>query len=254
MVFYEDSDAFIMMEQHRHARISGELAEQFVQDGFLQDPWRNDVIFGIHEHDRAWVAPDDAPMWNQHTNAPFSFQDYPLRPKLVFYEHGISEVTAERAYAGMICSLHYSSFFHPDESVFVREFLRREGTRQTLLTSEFESSARELPRTDFHLRLLQFCDDLSLFLCLQDPTQPPRTDTFGFVDGFRYLFDFTEGKRIRATWVDPSTARLNPWPFAGPFSLDIPTVRVAKDKARSLGIIEAFRTEDLCVRRVMLTP
>nr|AYQ72090.1 DUF3891 family protein [Cohnella candidum] len=123
MIIREIQDSFVMVTQHDHALLSGEIAKHFTDPYFVDGAYRADVELAIREHDRGWIRLDDAPIWNDRDAKPFSFMDYPLLPKLTHYRLGIDEVQAQSEYAALLCSMHYCSFMAghtPEQTEIVR--------------------------------------------------------------------------------------------------------------------------------------
>ena len=87
-------------------------------------------------------------------------------------------------------------------------------------------SALELENLERNFRLLQTCDDLSLFVCLNEPG---RSDHPWYREGFGFM-----GTRFVPIWEDRRTLRLKPNPFSGAFDLSIPLLSVGRD-GRPLG-------------------
>lgn len=109
MIVREKEDNFILISQHDHAQISGDITKNLNKNLF-GSYYFNDVIVAAYQHDRGWIDLDQTPKWNG--NAPFSFLDYPLIPKLKAYHQGLNEVEMMDKYASLICSLHYCTFFN----------------------------------------------------------------------------------------------------------------------------------------------
>ena len=82
-------------------------------------------------------------------------------------------------------------------------------------------SARELENLELNFRLLQTCDDLSLFVCLNEPG---RSDHPLYREGFQFMVT-----KYEPIWEDRRTLRLVPNPFSGAFDLSIPYLSVGKD-------------------------
>jgi hypothetical protein len=74
--------------------------------------------------------------------------------------------------------------------------------------------------------LLQLCDDLSLFVCLNEPG---RNDYPHYRGGFEFV-----GTRLEPVWEDERTLRLDPNPFSKYFGIEVPYLIFGKDR-RSLG-------------------
>lgn len=109
MVIYETDQAYIMTTQHDHAHISGELASQWEESAFKNRRHKQDFVYAAREHDRGWIQLDAAPFWNDHVSAPYTFIDFPLNPRFVFYRLGIDEVEQGNTYAALLCSLMYKA-------------------------------------------------------------------------------------------------------------------------------------------------
>ncbi|GIP31654.1 hypothetical protein J2TS4_08640 [Paenibacillus sp. J2TS4] len=109
MVVRETEHEIIMVRQHDHAQLSGEIAKHF-KSFFTDDPYFEDTLLAIYQHDLGWVRLDEVPMWNDRTSLPFSFMDFPLLPKLTHYTYGLDQIERMNKYAGLLCSLHYASF------------------------------------------------------------------------------------------------------------------------------------------------
>ena len=70
--------------------------------------------------------------------------------------------------------------------------------------------------------LLRLCDGLSLFVCLNEPSEDK--DPPPYPGGFEL-----ERERYRPIWEDRRTLRLEPNPFSEPFDFAIPYRTVGKD-------------------------
>ena len=78
-----------------------------------------------------------------------------------------------------------------------------------------------LENAEYNFRLLQLCDDLSLFVCLNEPGE----NTFPWYrDGFEFM-----SRRLRPIWQDRQTLSLAPNPFSGPFDFTIPYEKIGPD-------------------------
>ena len=118
-------------------------------------------------------------------------------------------MAAEDAYAGCLCSIHYASFF---EGTRRRSVSGRRSWRQERLKAGMKSEERDGLNRD--LRLLKFCDHLSLFVCLNEPGQ----NRFPwFREGLDYF-----GRRLLPVWESPRQLRFSPNPFREPFTVTIP--------------------------------
>lgn len=249
MIVREKDDHFIMITQHDHANISGKLVDHWKNNFLLRSKLREEADWAIRQHDRAWIPLDEAPEWNEEKQRPYSFVDYPLITKLEAYHRGIKEVASQSLYAGMLCSMHYASFFSEDsEDQRIRRFLSEEKERQQQL---FEMMEMDIPQDiyDLHFRRLQFCDDLSLYVCMQEPGTPKEKEVSWFKNGFRQPFDFAPGGMI-AHWKDQETVSVEPFPFEESFSIEIPYRTVSKKAITDKGLSKAFHEADIQNQRI----
>ncbi|MGP4059695.1 DUF3891 family protein [Halobacillus sp. H74] len=240
MIVNEKEDHFIMIPQHEHAYISGLLVFNWKKNFLLRSKLREEADWAIRQHDRAWIPLDDHPLWNEEKQRPYSFTDYPVKEKLEAYQRGISEVASQSLYAGILCSKHYVSFFSEDsEDPLVIDFLSEEKDRQREL---FELMEMDVPYDifDLHFRRLQFCDDLSLYVCMQDAGIPKDEEVAWFKNGFRQFFDFAPAGMI-AHWEDETHVSVHPFPFEQPFEVRIPYRIVSKKEISEKGLEEAYQ-------------
>lgn len=229
MIVRRRENEFVLIAQHDHALISGEFAAHLAEPF---EPFAS-TVYAISHHDVAWVELDHAVLWNEAKNQPYSFEDYPLAPKLEAYTKGISLVEAKDLYAGILCSKHYASFFDHVSDPAGRRFREQELARQNKLLKRLSEPEKENLESNF--RLLQFCDDLSLALCLNEPQQNTHP---WYADGIRY-----QGGNYQWVWEDEKSLRLTPNLFGKPFTIEIP-YQIA-DKSRNIIERDVFRCQVL---------
>ncbi|QHS23856.1 DUF3891 family protein [Virgibacillus sp. MSP4-1] len=221
MIVVSSGEIIRMVEQHEHGKVSGEMAKYIHPDLFPGTPLRSDVEFAISYHDYAWKEIDQHPRLNDETGAPYSFTDYPLTAKLASYEKGIDSVQNHSAYAGLLCSLHYSSFFSSESTnPVIKSFISREMNRRKQLQSR-NVAFQNGEILDCHFKWLQFCDDLSLYLCMNEPGVAKEDEVSWFQNGFRQTFPFAPGG-MEANWKDPYTIGVAPFPFKETFQVRLP--------------------------------
>jgi hypothetical protein len=217
VIVRELADSFVLVEQHEHALVSGEFARRWVEEPVPS----GSTLYAVENHDVAWRGPDREVLWNEASGRPYSFLDYPLRPKLAAQRRGIDLVEAHDAYAACLCSMHYARFLLGSEDPPEVEFREWEAARQERLREGM--SGEELENLERNFRFLRLCDGLSLFLFLYEPGRagyPPPTP-----DGFEL-----DGTRYELSWEDQSFVRLEPFPLTGPFDVSVPYREVGKDR------------------------
>jgi hypothetical protein len=176
----------------------------------------------VANHDVGWQALDEVVHWDEDSGKPYSFTNYPRRPKLRAYKGGLDLLEARNPYAAFLCSMHYAALVGGlEEEIRFRESEAERRRRIESLITQEESS--NLGR---NFRLLRLCDDLSLFVCLNEPG---RNEHPWYENGFKF-----EDTRFEPVWEDRCTLRLYPNPFSGPFDLVVPYALIEKD-GRHLG-------------------
>ena len=199
---------YTLVEQYEHGLISGGLARHW---GWLPEP-SDSALYAISEHDLAWKELDAGVRWNPETGQPYNFFEYPAEPRLAAYRRGVDAVEARDPYAGLLCSLHYESFVRNATGAAEASFRASENERQSRLL--FAISEEERERVDDELSLLRICDDLSLFVCLNEPGE-------NVYPWFREGFDY-RGTRLIPVWEGRGELRLEPSPFTESFEVRIP--------------------------------
>jgi hypothetical protein len=208
VIVRERPDSFVLVEQHHHGMVSGEFARHWA----AEVPTREATLYAVANHDVGWRELDEAVRWNEEAGRPYSFLDYPAEPKLRAYANGLDYIQAHSPYAACLCSMHYGSFVRnsqrePEVAFREAEAARRRGIEAAL-------SEEEIGSLEYNFRLLQLCDDLSLFVCLNEPG---RNDYPHYRDGFGFM-----GARLEPVWEDERALRLDPNPFSEDFGIEVP--------------------------------
>jgi Protein of unknown function (DUF3891) len=214
MIVQERQDRYVLIKQYDHSLLSGEFARRWAESPRPFEP----TLYAIANHDIGWKGLDATVRWNETTGKPYSFTSYPVGPKLRAYKEGLDLLERQSPYAACLCSMHFESFVRGSEDEAEARFREGEIRRQQKLMGVM--SVEELENIEHNFRLLQLCDDLSLFVCLNEPG---RNDYPWFKNGFEF-----EGAKFEPVWEDSRTRRLDPNPFSGPFGLALPYTLVEK--------------------------
>lgn len=260
MIIRETKDSFVLVQQHDHAAFSGEAAARF-QDRFYmmekveESPGmpavtKETIELGVTEHDRGWIRPDDTPIWDDHLHAPYSFNEYPLLPKVTFYRMGIDELEEMHPYAALLSSLYYSVF--EDLQTSEREdcvaFVHNEEERQQRISQKYTGVQQETLL--LHRQILQTCDGLSLYVCLNAPGIPKEEEHEWFKDGVPGSEPFGGGGLVQLSWIDEKTVKADPSPFDGEFSATLREKHVPKDRIKEIGIAQAYKETEWTEREI----
>ena len=86
------------------------------------------------------------------------------------------------------------------------------GTTKRILTT---LTKEQFAMFDKHYRLLKFCDELSLYVCMNKPGVEKEDEIDLFKDGFEgtEMFNSKEEKPIQAEWIDEETIRITRFHF-----------------------------------------
>ncbi len=255
LIVYEKNDCFVMVEQHQHALLSGEFAKRWAVESFLDDPFRDAVVCGISQHDRSWIDLDGAPFWNDARQRPYTFMDFPLIPKLTFYRKGIDEAEQMDPYAALLDSMHYCSFLTNATDEQSVHFVSQERARQARIMDSLDlRSSERQERLQFHFQLLQFCDDLSLYICMQEPGVSKEQEIDWYKNGFKQQFDFAGGRKIVPSWESTENLALSEFPFAAQFTTELRLKVVSKSEIQKVGLLQAFQSTPDSKRVVTFVP
>lgn len=246
MIFREkDEKESILIRQHDHGFLAGEIAKH-IKEGFFEDEtYLKATIDAIYEHDRGWIELDKVPILNDAKNIPYTFMDCPSSLRFVFYTIGLNEIEDANPYGALLCSKHFLSFPLNEEDEEMMLFYTGELERQkrilTTLTKE------QFAMFDKHYRLLKFCDELSLYVCMNKPGVEKKNEIDLFKEGFEgtEMFNSKEEKPIQAEWIDEGTIRITPFPFQMEFHTHVKYKTIDKREIEEKGIVKADRESEM---------
>ncbi|MFU0790497.1 MAG: DUF3891 domain-containing protein [Virgibacillus proomii] len=238
MIVRAHKNGYILIEQDHHAQTSGDMIKKWKEIHFPKSEHKASVIYAIDKHDIGWKPFDQEPFWNDLAEKPYSFIDFPNSAKTMLYASGIDQVEAVDSYAGLLCSVHYTRFLKGDASPISRKFVKQEKQRQQRIIQMAGNFDSELFAK--YYSLLQLCDNLSLFICLNEP----GTDQHPFFkEGIPLpanLESFT-GEKINLTWKDKTTVALSDFPFVSEVSFSYPYKWLATESIVGKGLIPAYQ-------------
>jgi hypothetical protein len=205
----------ILIDQHEHARLSGEMAAAWdTGDGAIAPS----VVEAARHHDYGWREWDRSPRLRAESGEPHSYRDVPPHDHLAIWERTVAAAWERGDGVGLLVSLHGCRFFARKERPEDLAFLRRERERQgAVLGIGADRIPRHLPpAVAADHALMAFWDGLSLFLCdrWESPwlVEAPVSARMG---------------RISVRREGEGSSTLTPFPFRHPLQLEIPARRVA---------------------------
>ena len=204
MIRREEGEHFLLIAQHDHALIAGELAEHFGNADFAPPEPREPALRGVRLHDCGWPTHDDQPTVNKD-GKPLDVFETPREIALPVWTASVEKAAAADPYAGLLVSLHVlslsvfastqTSFEHekfdleqPADRFAVAKFQQREIERQDDLRVKLglrtekaalhkqpkEVAQKKEDQLTFNFRMLQAMDVISLAACC---TKPPSRQT-----------------------------------------------------------------------------
>jgi hypothetical protein len=248
MIRREDGQSFLLIDQHDHALLAGEMAAKFGNDAFTQPVPFEPTVKGISLHDSGWPLHDDSPTLNKDHLPIDVFESTPDIAVKV-WTASADRAAAADPYAGLLTSLHVlslsvfastqTSFSHEKfdlddapEQFAVAKFQHHEIERQQMLRTKLglrtdrpvhhgpgrEAGQRMEDQLTFNFRLLQAMDTLSLAVCC---TRPPASET-------QDVYPAPGGAPLRLKLGRRGDdLMISPWPFAErTMELKIPAMRV----------------------------
>ncbi|MEK4027709.1 DUF3891 family protein [Pseudobacillus sp. FSL P4-0506] len=254
MIVRERKNEFVLIEQDHHAQISGIIMSYWKDSLFSAPEFRRSVEYAIFQHDCGWKPFDTDPFWNDKKEAPYTFVDFPVLPKLVLYKQGIDEVEKNDHYAALLCSMHYSAFLRNEALDEVKPFQINEEQRRERLIASLKIPDPSLP--DSHYRLLQLGDNLSLYICLNEPGTTKEQEHPFFCKGIPLsaAFNKIEKDNIQLYWQDKQTIAMDPFPFRDKILITLKQKTLSKDQIASQGFLESYKKTSFCETPIQLMP
>jgi len=235
MIIREQNDAFIMIKQHDHAQISKKLYQQLHNHLLPKESFS--LEYAIAQHDCGWIPFDEAPFWNDQQQSPFSFTNYPTEPKTVLYEYGINLIEENDLYAALLCSEHYTRFLNNSSNASATGFVERERARQKRIKDQLNTKEALFLK---HYEILQFFDNLSLYICLNEPGTAKEDEHYFFKKGIKLPHIFAENQILTPNWKTDKIIELNKNLFTSSFPISLKQKVVSKQSIIEQGLQEAY--------------
>lgn len=238
MIVKERKDDFVMIEQHEHAKLSGHLFCHLKKEYKPSKTFVSAVQYAIYNHDYGWIPFDKAPFWNDEQNSPYSFINFPTAPKAILYEYGINKVMEKDLYAALLCSEHYGRFLHQNTAPEAIDFIEKEKLRQKRIKEELQTPFDETLFLS-HYEYVQFFDNLSLYVCLNEPGIHKEKEHPYFKQGIK-LPSLISGNLL-LQWSSTKDILMNKDIFESSVTLKLIQRVVLKKDIATYGIQKAFQ-------------
>jgi hypothetical protein len=275
MIRRDVTGGFVLIGQHNHSLLAGELARRVGNGLFAMPSPFEPVVLAIAEHDRGWVQADHRPGLNAQGQPAHVFEG-DVQTALGAWESSVNMVLAQDKYAGLLVSLHTMALANivaareseatddvaRQKAFRIRRFVHRqievqEELRKDLamridlplrggLAEEGRAPDEDLLRANFFL--LEFLDQLSLNLCF---------DRLVF-QRFEMLYPRPGEGAMSARFQRDARGifRIDPWPFnCERMELEIPARKIAAGTYASADALhEACDRAEPRFIRVVLQP
>ncbi|MFA1821092.1 DUF3891 family protein [Virgibacillus oceani] len=239
MIVREHDDSFIMIEQNNHAHVSGEIMKHWRASLFKGEMFKSSVDYAIYKHDIGWVPFDKQPFWNDKEKAPYTFVTFPPLPKIILYKNGIDKAEEHDNYAGLLCSEHYKRFLVNNTSDEAQAFVRQEEERQQRIIKTIPDYQKEL--FDFHYAMVQLGDNISLYICLNEPGVAKKDEHNFFKDGIPLAKSLDLPEKMHLSWENDTTINMDPFPFHKPITFHLKQKEIAKKDISQHGLIKVYK-------------
>ncbi|WP_161524686.1 DUF3891 family protein [Alteribacter lacisalsi] len=213
MIVRQDEEGLSFFEQDRHAHLSGVFAAAWNEDLFAGTAWKDSVCLAVTQHDRGWASLDREIVTDGEKGMPLSFTDYPLKRKISVYKSGVDELLRMDPYSALLVSLHYASFFKGKRDPDGTAFMISEQRRQQQIRKHLGANGPSEEALSFHFDLLQLCDNLSLYLCMNRWGVKKEDEMPWFKNGFPQRLAPLRGRVMEAKFNSANTVTISPYPF-----------------------------------------
>jgi hypothetical protein len=173
MIRRDDKEGWILINQHDHAELSGEIMKHWDNENFTKPAPYDEVIFAIREHDNGWREWDSSPEVNHANQYPRNFLEMTHKEQTRIWRRCFKRHSHEHPYASVLIALHFGTLnekslnknsdnsypkaFHKEIIYFVSNMLRIKASDLSL--SSFTKDVQ------VNLRFVQVGDIISLALC-----------------------------------------------------------------------------------------
>lgn len=225
----ETSDGWRLTTQPEHARVAAVFAEHWHNELFDPPEPFASIHAAVLHHDDSWAESDASPsLTDDQTPSAFSrelvgtydaFENVDLAKYLEVRAAATEAIADEDPYAAVVISMHSLNLLTEQADLSAlneanrarhAQWVDAQRARQAelrLRCAKDPARANYVENTHFDraFRFLQACDNLSLCLCVELPTETELRHTHPTRDGGHTAVHYTPLGQLRF--------QLNPWPF-----------------------------------------
>jgi hypothetical protein len=207
MIVRDVGSDYLLITQPDHAELAGRLMEAWVADGLPTRPTRAQALYATRLHDAGWIEEDAAPLVDRETGRPFDFVNMPAARRQAVWPRGIARLAETSTYAAALVAQHALTIYrrYRSDPAWAEFFSTMEQERDRWFTTDVRPDGSSDGLLDVPLA--------SRVTFLQDYAVVRAGDLLSlvFCNGWSAAEEI-EGYRI---WLDGTTLRVSPDPFAG---------------------------------------
>ena len=208
MIVSRTANGSRLVTQSDHARLAAEMLRLCRLPELVEHPRRELLLRAVREHDNGWWEADSAPRLDASGTTALDFRDFPADLRQEIWRRGVERFAADSPYLAALLSAHGLRLLRRfGNEPFSAPFRSELAERQQELLAEAGCSLDRVASDDSWLAL---ADGLSLAAC---------TGNAGFVDrpGWHAAVELPAADTEGAIEL-----RLEPFPFAGTTSFEVP--------------------------------
>ena len=169
MIRRETDDGWILIAQHDHGVLAGDIMEHWGNELFSGPEQFDEVLLAVREHDYGWVEWESSPEVNPENGFPMNFMEMKSDDQSDIWSRSYEYHLVNHPYASSLIALHFDRFNrkllerNPSDSAALsfkhdmKEFLAEQ-----LVGSDTDDIPEDMK---IDLRFLQIGDIISLSLC-----------------------------------------------------------------------------------------
>jgi hypothetical protein len=213
MIRRDERDGWILINQHDHAELSGEIMKYWGNKDFARPD--SEVLFAIGEHDNGWKEWDSCPKVNPVSLYPMNFLEMSPSDQSEIWRRCFRRHSTDHPYASVLIALHFGKLneksLNKNSSNGIARALQSEITdfvSGILKINISDLNLNSLPRdVQVNLRFVQIADIISLTLCHGWPSIGIEDVPLGY-DGSSTALNLKSN--------DGSNYVVSPYPFSHP--------------------------------------
>jgi hypothetical protein len=243
--FADGTPCWLLVMQPDHARLAGRCAELWGSPPLARLEPHAELVAAIDRHDDGWARWEQTIQVDPASGRPRQFMEMLLSETLSIWPESIASAATVGPLAGYMVSGHFSTLLErfssrwlnsPESRQLAERFLQVQGGLRDQWLKQWTSQSpgqHGEAQAATALRYLQMFDNISLWLCCQERTEPES-------------FDPPVGPQVTFTPLTTREIKVAPWPFVVPhLDLELPARRIAAIPYATAAALAAAPTETI---------